>query len=127
MYLKLHEMNKFWHELSIAFYLTGILPVISITPDPTGIVYEPGRELIIMCEASDTFGGSVEWTSQGDPVLSIGTWSDVSLVHKAIQLLLECTRHEFACKCIYHEGSNCIVNCVMLYGIGVWDECLIPL
>ena len=46
--------------------------MISITPDSTGVIYEPGRDLIIICEASDTFGGSVEWTSQGQPVLSIG-------------------------------------------------------
>ena len=53
--------------------------MISITPDPTGVVYEPGRELIILCEATDTFGGSVEWTSQGEPVLSIGRWTNVTL------------------------------------------------
>ena len=73
-------IKVFWHKFSIAFYHAGILPVITVTPDSTGVVYEPGRELVIMCEARDTFGGSVEWTSQGEPVLSIGTWSDVSLV-----------------------------------------------
>ena len=62
---------------SIAFYPTGIQPVITITPDSTGVVYEPGRELIIMCEATNTFGGNIEWTSPGEPVLSIGMWSNV--------------------------------------------------
>ena len=62
----------FWHKFFIALYHAGILPVITVTPDSTGVVYEPGRELVIMCEARDTFGGSVEWTSQGEPVLSIG-------------------------------------------------------
>ena len=56
--------------------------MITITPDSTGVVYEPGRELIILCEASNTFGGNVEWT-QGDhdPVLNFGKWSNVTLVH----------------------------------------------
>ena len=52
--------------------------MITITPDSTGVVYEPGRELIILCEASNTFGGDVEWTSQGEPVLDIGMWSNVA-------------------------------------------------
>ena len=67
--------SSFGMNSVLLFCLTGIQPVITITPDSTGVVYEPGRELIVLCEASNTFGGDVEWTS---PVLDIGMWSIVT-------------------------------------------------
>ena len=48
--------------------------MITLTPDPTGVVYEPGRELNITCEATDTFGGTVEWLFQ----LDIGIYEAIS-------------------------------------------------
>ena len=103
------------------FDFIGIQPNITMTPNSTGVVYESGRELNITCEATNTFGGTVEWMSRGEPVLDIGIHGAISAelcITITKQSVLIITKLSFACVyCIVITAGDAIVLQFMPYNV----------